>query len=64
MHASLYACHHLLVNGYRSRLLRCRWIEAFTQTVPVHESRVTTVQNSAEPRACFEGASVDQTEAG
>jgi uncharacterized membrane protein len=28
VHASLYACHHLLMNGYRSQLLRCRRTEA------------------------------------
>jgi hypothetical protein len=28
VHASLYACHHLLVNVYRSQLLRCRRTEA------------------------------------
>ena len=31
--------------------------------VPVHESRVTNVQNCVEPRACSEGASVDHTDA-
>jgi hypothetical protein len=31
--------------------------------VPVHESRVTNVQNCVEPRACSEGVSVDYTEA-
>ena len=35
----------------------CSWI------VPVHESRVISVQNCIEPRACSEGASVDPTDA-
>jgi hypothetical protein len=29
--------------------------------VPVHESRATSVHNGVEPRACYEGASVDPT---
>ncbi len=31
--------------------------------IPVHESRVISVENGIEPRACFKGASVDQTDA-
>jgi hypothetical protein len=35
--------------------------ENMSPRVPVHESRVTTVQNGIEPRADLEGASVDPT---
>jgi len=40
------------------------WMSAaIIGTVAVHESRVTGAQNSVGPGACFEGASVDPTDA-
>jgi hypothetical protein len=43
LHASLYACHHLLVNAYRSRLLRCRQTDARWRSSP---SRIIGHQNT------------------
>ena len=58
-----------MVNQIPSRSLRestvclTSAIVFFISEVPVHESRVTSVQTGVDLRRCYEGASVDQTEA-
>src|SRR5262249_22212861 len=49
IHASLYACHHRMVNGCRSQLLRCCRTEARKTAPP--ERRPSPVRSTMPPRS-------------
>src|SRR5262249_16842989 len=51
LNASLYACHHQLVNGHRSQLLRCPRTDARKTAPRTYRRQATTVGNNAS--VCF-----------
>src|SRR5262249_30241559 len=51
LHASMFACHHLLTNGCRSQLLRCPRTDARKTAPRTYRRQATTVGNNAS--VCF-----------